>query len=129
MYQWLSTVTLVPLALLSISACEASKKDFKGADPRQQPVAANKNDPAQAANQPGKTVTNEQVPINQRFRSLDEYLSYLEQYEAPIDRPWYKEIRPGVYELQTGNLRTLEGSEPKHTFTREELMRKFGFSK
>ena len=44
------------------------------------------------------------------------------------------EIRPGVYELQTGNLRILgaDGEEEpagKRIFTREELERKFGFRK
>lgn len=129
LYQWLSIVPFVPLALLSIAACEASRKDFEGADSGQQPAAVNKNSRPLAANNPGTTVTNEQVPINQRFRNLDEYLAYLEQYEAPIDRAWYKEISPGIYELQTGNLRTLDGSDSKRTFTREELEREFGFSK
>lgn len=76
----------------------------------------------------GATVTDQSLPISRRFKTLDAYLAYLEQYEAPIDKPWYKQVRPGVYELQTGNLRVLgaEGEE-KRTFTREELERKFGF--
>ncbi len=66
--------------------------------------------------------------INRRFKTLDAYLAYLEQYEAPIDKPWYKQVRPNVFELQTGNLRVLgSGEEEKRTFTREELERKFGF--
>ena len=73
-------------------------------------------------------VSNSQAPINQRFRSLDEYLANLERNERPVDGPWYKQVRPGVYELQTGNLR-LDGPAPKRTFTREELERKFGFLK
>lgn len=74
-------------------------------------------------------MTNAQLPINQRFRTLDEYLAWLAKTQAPIDKPWYREIRPGVYELVPGgNLRILgqEGAE-KRTFTREELERKFGF--
>ena len=78
-------------------------------------------------------MTNAQLPINQRFRTLDQYLAWLKKTQAPIDKPWYREIRPGVYELVTGgNLRVLrpDGEEQpatKRIFTREELERKFGF--
>jgi hypothetical protein len=40
-------------------------------------------------------------------------------------RGWYREIRPGVYELVT----TMRPAPPPKTFTREELMRKFGFTR
>ena len=92
-------------------------------------VSGNANGQA-AAEQTGTSVSNEQRPIKQRFRNLDEYLAYLEKHHAPMDRPWYRQVRPGVYQLQTGNLRLLEedGSEQQRTFTREELERKFGFS-
>jgi hypothetical protein len=129
LYQWLSIVALAPLLVLSIGACEASHMD--AAEPNAgQKTAAN----AQAsAAKPGKNVTNEQLPINQRFNSLDEYLTHLERTQGPIDKPWYKEVGSGIYELQTGNLRILgtDGEEPqvKRTFTRDELERKFGFSR
>lgn len=58
------------------------------------------------------------------FRSLDAYIAYLREYAAPNDRPWYREIRPGVYRLETGNLRT--GARSR-LFTREQLERRFGF--
>jgi hypothetical protein len=76
----------------------------------------------------GAMVSDQSLPVNRRFKTLDAYLAYLEQYEAPIDKPWYKQVRPGIYELQTGNLRILgtEG-EQKRTFTREDLERMFGF--
>jgi hypothetical protein len=71
------------------------------------------------------------MPINQRFRSLDEYLAFLKRTQAPVDGAWYMEIRPGVYELQTGNLRVLGSDEgqdaEKRVFTREELEKQFGF--
>lgn len=70
--------------------------------------------------------------INRRFRSLDDYLAWLRQTQEPVDGPWYEEIRPGIYQLRTGNLRILgpEGDEtpPGQTFTRAELEKKFGFS-
>lgn len=69
------------------------------------------------------------APISQRFASLDAYLSYLEK-RSHMDGPWYREVRPGVYELQTGNLRLPDGGESrKRVFTREELEKKFGFSR
>jgi hypothetical protein len=78
----------------------------------------------------GNGVNDAQLPINQRFRSLDEYLAWLQTTQAPVDGAWYKQISPGVYELQTGNLRVLGADgEKKKTFTREELERKFGFSR
>lgn len=58
------------------------------------------------------------------FRTLDAYLAYLKDYAGPTDRPWYREIRPGVFELQRGNLR--DGA-PRRVYTREELERRFGF--
>lgn len=72
------------------------------------------------------------APINQRFRSLDDYLTWLRQTQEPVDGPWYEEVRPGIYQLRTGNLRVLgpSGDEtpPGQTFTRAELEKKFGFS-
>src|SRR5437764_7992554 len=44
----------------------------------------------------GDNVTNAQLPISERFRSLDEYLAFLEKTQAPIDKPWYRQIRPGI---------------------------------
>ena len=75
----------------------------------------------------GEKVTNERAPINQQFRNLDEYLAHLER-QSHMDGKWYKEIRPGVYELQTGNLRLDAPGNEKRIFTRDELATKFGFA-
>jgi hypothetical protein len=71
------------------------------------------------------------LPISARFRSLDQYLAHLERTQGPVDGPWYKEISPGMYELQTGNLKLdgPGGADQKRIFTRRELEKKFGFSK
>jgi hypothetical protein len=75
-------------------------------------------------------MTDQRPPISERFPNLDAYLAWLEKTEAPVDGAWYKQVSPGVYELQTGNLRILgEDGEQKQRFTREELERKFGFTK
>lgn len=63
------------------------------------------------------------------FGSLDEYLAYLRQ-GAAMDKPWYKEIRPGVFQLQrSGNFRPLGGDVAENEpVTREELARRLGFT-
>jgi hypothetical protein len=76
---------------------------------------------------PGETVAHDRPEISRRFADLDAYLAHLRRRSA-IDGAWYREIRPGVYELQTGgNLRLDSGEKPRRVFTRDELERKFGF--
>ncbi len=58
------------------------------------------------------------------FATLDEYLAHRRRGGA-IDLPWYREIRPGVYELVTTRV---PRGEPR-IYTREELMRQFGFTR
>jgi len=108
---------LVPAALLT-SAWGAPLRDAQDATAVGQPARA----PAGAA------VTGNRMPINQRFPDLDAYLAYLEK-RSHINGSWYREVRPGVYALQTGNLRLPDGGKPQRTFTREELEKKFGFSR
>ncbi len=79
----------------------------------------------------GNAVSDTTHPVSKRFRTLDEYLDYLEMTQGPVDGPWYKKIGPDLYELQTGNLKldVPAGADEKRVFTREELERKFGFSR
>jgi hypothetical protein len=77
----------------------------------------------------GNSVNDTGTPLHKRFATLDAYLAHLEQTQGPVDGPWYKEVSPGVYELQTGNLHLDVPGGEKRRFTREELERKFGFSK
>src|SRR5690348_10063333 len=62
-------------------------------------------------------------PISERFPDLDAYLAYLKA-QSRLDRGWYKEVRPGVFELQAGNFRPTDGRPQQRLFTREELERK-----
>lgn len=59
-----------------------------------------------------------------RFCSLDEYLAHLERNAAPIDQPWWRPVRPGVYE----HVQRVTGAT-RETATRAQLMKRFGFSK
>ena len=56
------------------------------------------------------------------FASLDAYLRYLRETNGPIDLPWWREVRPGVYEKMV----RMRGAVPE-VATREELRRRFGF--
>jgi hypothetical protein len=77
-----------------------------------------------------KNLNDPSAPISERFATLDDYLAFLERTQAPVDGPWYRQVRPGIYELQTAGNLHLDGADArKQTFTREELERKFGFSK
>ena len=115
----LSNSVMAASAGLLVAACSAPQSNVQNSVPANQAAASK-----------GTGVTNQELPINQRFRTLDDYLAWLRKYAAPADQPWYKEIRPGVYELQTaGNLHLDVPSNEKRIFTREELEKKFGFSR
>ena len=58
------------------------------------------------------------------FCSLDEYLAHLERHAAPIDQPWWRPVRPGVYE----HVKRMPGAT-REIATRAELMKRFGFTK
>lgn len=59
------------------------------------------------------------------FASLDEYLEHLRLRAGPIGQPWYREIRPGVYEQVT----TMRPAGEPETVTRAELMERYGFTR
>ena len=77
-----------------------------------------------AAGTSGEGVAGLPFAHGKTFRTLDEYLEHLERYAGPIDQPWWREIRPGVYE----HVKRMRGA-PRETATRAELMKRFGFSK
>ena len=58
------------------------------------------------------------------FCSLDEYLAHLERHAGPIDQPWWRPVRPGVYE----HVKRMPGAK-REIATRAELMKRFGFTK
>ena len=97
--------------------------------------SASLSDPApsessrRASERMGNSVTDTNIPISKRFRTLDEYLAYLEETQGPVDGPWYKEVSPGMYQLQTGNLHLDVPGGEQRIFTRKQLEEKFGFSK
>lgn len=78
------------------------------------------DEPAQAAAETGLPLP---YSRGHSFASLDEYLAYLERTNGPIDLPWWREIRPGVYQ----QVIRMPAAQPQ-TATREELRQRFGFT-
>jgi hypothetical protein len=76
-----------------------------------------------AATDSGEPVSGLPFSHGKSFRTLDEYLAHLQKHAAPIDQPWWREIRPGVYE----HVKRMPGA-PREIATRAELMKRFGFS-
>jgi hypothetical protein len=69
-------------------------------------------------------VANLPFAMGKKFATLDAYLAHLQCYAGPIDKPWWKEVRPGVYEHMT----TATNGQ-RETATRAELMKRFHFSR
>ena len=109
---------LSAIVLLIATACGASPGDADVTD----------HDGQFTQPSEGRIVSNESAPINEQFRTLDDYLRYLER-QSHMDGKWYKEVRPGIYALQAGNLHLDTPSGEQRVYTREELERKFGFRK
>ena len=109
----------VPLLLASSAACSQPSAP----EVHSSPVNSSKGAAVAQASQP-PAVANLPFAQGRSFRSLDEYLEFRKARGAH-DVPWYREIRPGLYELVS---RRGPGAEPQ-TYTREELARKFGFQK
>ena len=70
-------------------------------------------------------VANLPFAMGRRFATLDSYLMHLECHAQPVDSPWWKEIRPGLYKHMT----TATNAPPNEIATRAELKKKFGFSR
>ena len=59
------------------------------------------------------------------FATLDEYLEHLRTRAGPVGQAWYRKVGTDSYELVT----TLRPAGEPQIFTREQLMRRFGFSR
>ncbi len=58
------------------------------------------------------------------FATLDDYLAHLRRRGA-TGVPWYREVSPGIFELVARRGR----GAPAERATRDELMRRFGFTR
>ena len=100
-----SAAGLVLAALLSASAQAQDKES------------------AQVQPSTGGGVANLPYARGKTFNTLDEYLAHLEAQGA-VDLPWWREIRPGVFERVTSM-----PEARREVATREELARRFGFTR
>jgi hypothetical protein len=73
----------------------------------------------------GEPVANLPSSFGRSFASLDEYLEHLEHYAGPVGQAWYRRIGPDLYELET----TIVPRPEPRRFTREDLMRRYGFTR
>lgn len=87
------------------------------------PGVASAEQKESVAVQPSEGVPNLPYARGKTFRTLDEYLVHLEAQGA-VDLPWWREIRPGVYERVTSM-----PEARREEATRAELMRRFGFTR
>ena len=77
-----------------------------------------------AARDPVSPVADLPFAGGRTFATLDEYLAFRREL-GTMDKPFYREVKPGLYELDTGRG---PKTAPPERYTRAELLAKFGFS-
>jgi hypothetical protein len=108
-----------PLPEDEVAAAQGPDANVLRPPAKEMPVDSS-NSPAAST---GEGLANLPFSHGKSFRTLDEYLAHLERYAGPIDQPWWREIRPGVYE----HVKRMPGA-PREQATRAQLMERFGFS-
>lgn len=109
----------IPYLLAGTAACSETMHDGSaGAAPQAKPATAAED------RAPGQAVAGLPFAQGRSFTSLDDYLAFLKARGA-YDIPWYRQVRPGVYEL-VSRRRPAAGQQ---LFTREQLEQKFGFER
>lgn len=109
-------LSAIPILLASSAACSQSAPQVRSA------AAESSEGTVVAENSEQRTVADLPFAQGRSFASLDDYLEFRKSRGA-YDVPWYRQIRPGVYELVS---RRGPGAQPQ-TYTRAELAQKFGF--
>jgi hypothetical protein len=117
-------LVMMPLIPMLILATAAACSDLPANAVEGHNIVKERNMSAdkEAAAQPARRLPDS---FGRTFSSLDEYLAHLRRYAAPIDKPWYREVRPGVYERVTTRV---PRPEPQ-IYTRAQLMARFGFTR
>ncbi|WP_150412056.1 hypothetical protein [Sphingobium limneticum] len=104
--------------LLSISALDGGGKVTNEGSP----VQPCKTFPRRQKDDATGAVSGLPYARGRAFGSLEEYLEHLRS-NAAIDLPWWREIKPGVYEYVSRST-----SAPRKIATREQLKACFGFT-
>ena len=113
-----AAATLAIAACVAV-ACSAATPVEEDSPPQTKEAKANMSEPP-----PANGVANLPFARGRTFRSLDDYLAHLEA-NAAIDLPYWRETRPGVYQW---TVRMPEAGEGEIA-TRDELMRRYGFTR
>ena len=111
------------VAAIVLLGCAGGCTNQSGNSAHQQPPSAENVSMAEER-APAAAVPDLPFAQGRSFATLDAYLAHLRE-RGRHDVPWYREIRPGLYELVS---RRGPGVQPR-TFTREELERRFGFAR
>jgi hypothetical protein len=117
----ITSATLIVAACLNSPTVPFDASAVAQDAPKQSAVTVERNSPV-AGTSDSEGVANLPFARGAVFRCLDDYLEHLEANGA-IDLPWWREIRPGVYERA---VRMPEAQ--RETATRAELMQRWGFS-
>jgi hypothetical protein len=110
---------LAPLAAILAAGCVEKQADAAGQPGRTEATVA------QNENKDGGTARNRPFAHGRSFATLDEYLAHLHDRAGPIGQPWYRKVGGDTYELVTN---TVPRGRPE-TFTRQQLMERFGFTR
>ena len=102
-------VALAIIILLGVSGCGS-----EAGNAQQETVQMTSSQEAGKSNSPAD-----------KFSTLDEYLAHLKKLGAQ-DYPFYERAGPDRYKLNVGRG---GNRQPAQYFTRDELMKKFGFSR
>jgi hypothetical protein len=105
----------------ALAFCSLFAPNVAAHEPQQDRIQQGETATVQSPSEEG--VANLPFARGRTFRTLDDYLAHLERQGA-LDLPWWREIRPGVYERVTN----MRGAE-REIATREQLMRRFGFTR
>ena len=112
---------------LAAAACTAAPCSAAQVEQVEQDRAAPAKEAKMKPSTPSSGVANLPFARGRTFGSLDEYLAHLERYAGPVGQPWYRKVWPDRYERVT-TVRSLDGRGQPETFTREQLMREYGFT-
>lgn len=110
---------LAPVAAVLAAGCADKPADAAGPPGRTEAMVT------QNENRGGGTARNRPFAHGRSFATLDEYLAHLRDRAGPIGQPWYRKIGADTYELATN---TVPRGRPE-TFTRQQLMERFGFTR
>lgn len=110
---------LAPVAAILAAGCADKPADAAGRTGRTEAMVA------QNENQDRGPARRLPFSHGRSFATLDEYLAHLRDRAGPIGQPWYRKVGTDTYELVT----TAVPRGRPETFTRQQLMERFGFTR